>query len=310
MARGVLKWSLDRAGVSPVGPESCEAARVESEERMRHFSFVLSSSLAALLAIAGCNNTPSRPTDAASGHDAGGTGVDTGIPGHDSGPPVDTGVPPTDTGGSTGACAFGGGCDLVTHSCPDDASGARQGCYIGQTMTTCAPAGALGEGATCTDPTQCDEHLTCVVTSAGATMGTCVRVCCSVADCGAGETCNPLGDGTGTPLPNNIGTCHRPTACTPVPNTGCTGTDQCVLISSDGTTDCTGSGTLTEGTTCGGAGSTDSCAPGLGCYGTEAAGFTCSRFCRLAMGATNNPDCTGTLRNCATGFGSTFGLCR
>lgn len=275
---------------------------------MRHFSFVLSSSLAALFAIAGCNNTPTRSTDAAPNHDGGGTGVDTGIPGHDSGPPVDTGVPPTDTGGSTGACAFGGGCDLVTHSCPDDASGARQGCYIGQAATTCAPAGALGEGANCTDPTQCDEHLTCVVTSAGATMGTCVRVCCSVADCGAGETCNPLGDGTGNPLPNNIGTCHRPTACTPVPNAGCTGTDQCVLISADGTTDCTGSGALTEGTTCGS--DTDACAPGLGCYGSEAAGFKCSRFCRLAMGATNNPDCTGTLTNCASGFGATYGLCR
>ncbi len=275
---------------------------------MRHFSFVLSSSLAALFAIAGCNNTPNRPpgTDAATPRDGGGGGVDTG-PGHDAGPPVDTGVP-TDTGGSTGTCSFGGGCNLVTHSCPDDGSGARQGCYIGETMTMCAPAGSLGEGGTCTGPSQCDEHLTCVVTDPSATSGTCVRVCCANTDCGAGETCNPLGDGTGNPLPNNIGTCHRPTACTPVPNSGCTGTDQCVLTAADGTTDCAGSGALTEGTVCGQ--SAGACAAGMGCYGNDTDGYHCSRFCRLAMGATNNPDCTGTLTNCASGFGSTYGLCR
>ena len=47
------------------------------------------------------------------------------------------------------------------------------------------------------------------------------RVCCHASDCMMpGAVCQPLGDGMGNPLPNGVGVCHVPPACTAVPNSG------------------------------------------------------------------------------------------
>jgi hypothetical protein len=219
----------------------------------------------------------------------------------DSGPPVDVGPVDAfraDTGGTTGTCSYGGGCDLLAAmSCPD-VGGERQACYPGATASECAPAGSLAAGAACDALNDCDTGLVCLST------GTCVAACCGNDDCELGETCRPLADGSGNPLPNGVGVCNRPTACTPLPNS-CPAMQQCTLTDTDGSTDCAPVGPNTEGMPCGGAAG-GLCVEGLGCYAADGGPAMCIRFCRLGMDA----DCTGGGTCNASGLGSdTFGLC-
>lgn len=268
---------------------------------MRKFTFLgLSTSFVLVLALAGCGNPPARLVDA--GHDAGGTGNDANITGNDANiTGNDTGTGGNDGGGHTGACTYGGGCDLLDPTACPDVGGARQACYPQTGAPACAPAGNGLAGASCTNLNDCDSGYVCL------SDGMCAHLCCANTDCTtAGETCNPLGDGMGSALPNGVGYCHRPATCTPVPNTGCAANQQCVVISSDGSTDCQGTGTGAEGATCGGTTGV-SCVEGTGCYGPASGPDTCSRLCRQAMG---NADCTGSATTCQNvGLGTTYGLC-
>lgn len=243
----------------------------------------------------GCGTRPPPVVDTDTGtHDGGTIG--------DVGPLPDTNVTPGDTGtgdaGGGGACAYGGGCDLLSGtSCPD-VMGTRQACYPGATASECAPAGSLGAGAACDNLNDCDTGLVCLGT------GTCAPACCGNDDCDLGETCRPLSDASGAPLPGGVGVCIRPTSCTPLPNTCPTG-QQCQLTGTDGSTDCGGTGTNTEGMPCGGA--MGGCVEGTGCYGAMGGAASCIRFCRLGMDA----DCTGGGTCNASGLGSDmFGLCQ
>ncbi len=258
----------------------------------------LSTSAVVALAL-GCSNPPHLID---SGHiipDA--AQDDTNVMTVDTGMPVDTGGTLHDTGAHTGACTYGtGGCNLTdTSSCPNDASGARQGCYPDDGAPMCHPAGTAALGAHCTNGNDCDAGLVCLGTNL------CAKLCCSAADCATGESCNPLADSTHTILPNGAGVCVRPTACTPTPPAGCTGTNHCYLTGADGSTDCVPSGTVAEGGNC----MTDACMNGFGCYsaGTPPV-FTCYRYCVIANG---NTDCTSTAHpHCrAFGFGTTYGIC-
>ncbi len=256
-----------------------------------------------VLALAGCpGNPPPHLVDAFHPTtDTGTTPVDTNPMGQ-----PDMNVPAVDMGTTPGFCGFGGGCDLLaTSACPPDGA-TRQGCYLGDTATACAPAGTATSGA-CASSNGCERGYACVGPTQDST--TCERVCCSATDCDPGSVCNGINDSSGAALPNHIGTCHRLTACTPLPNAGCTGTDQCNLTMSDGTTDCLPSGTTAEGGNC----DSTACATGLGCYVTTMAGVdagtphgTCFRFCRQAMG---NADCPTSGTTCVA-FGPTYGLCR
>lgn len=273
---------------------------------MRNFSFTgLSTTVVfsglALTALAGCRNDPPRLVDAHVTPDAGGGGVDMGMGGVDMGMGgLDMGMA-RDMGTMGGACTYGGGCNLTsTSSCPPDSGGARQGCYPDMTAPACHPAGTVAVGGACTALNDCDAGSVCLGT------GTCAKLCCSATDCPTGQSCTPLGDGSGNPLPNGVGFCHAPTACTPVPNTGCAAMQQCTTTAADGSTDCFPTGPVAEGGDC----SSDNCAAGLGCFnmGAGTAGH-CYRFCRRAMGTTSNPDCTGTATTCGAGLGTTYGLC-
>lgn len=257
-----------------------------------------------VLALAGCPGNPPPHL------------VDAFHPTTDTGPMIDTNpmsapdmnVPHVDMGTMPGFCGFGtGGCDLVaTSACPMDGT-TRQGCYLGATSTMCAPAGTATSGS-CSSSNGCERGYACVGPTDTSTA--CERVCCADANCDPGEVCNPIGDGSGNPLPNGIGTCHRNTACTPIPNSGCTGTQQCILTMADGTTDCHSSGAVAEGGNC----SAASCAPGLGCYTVTMAGADaggpppgrCFRYCRTAMG---NADCTMSGTTCMA-FSTAIGLCQ
>ena len=220
----------------------------------------------------------------------------------DMGPPRDTNPPDAfgvrvDMGGMPGMCSYGGGCDLTSTSaanCPD-VMGVRQACYPGMTASECQPAGSVGAGGDCMTG-RCDTGLVCLTTNI------CTPVCCSNADCPIGDMCNPLTVG-GAMLPNNVGVCKHPTVCTPIPNS-CGAGQQCYLTAMDGSTDCLGTGTATEGMTCGGAAG---CVAGLGCYGTMAGGATCTRFCHLG----STTDCAMGQTCNASGLGSDmFGLCQ
>jgi hypothetical protein len=251
-----------------------------------------------VLALAGCPGNPPPHL------------VDAFHPTTDMGttPPVDTNpmatpdmnLPRVDMGGTPGLCGFGtGGCDLIaTSACPMDGT-TRQGCYITDTGTMCMAAGTATSGA-CTNLNGCERGYACV--GPDATHTACEHVCCSAADCSPGEMCNPIGDSTGAALPNGIGTCHRPTACTVVPNSGCAAMQQCTVVAADGSTDCRGTGTGTEGMPCASTG----CVEGLGCYGPAMGTATCVRLCRLGM----NGDCMAAHPTCnAHGLGATYGLC-
>jgi hypothetical protein len=261
---------------------------------MRHFTLVGTSTSLLLLALTGCGNPPPHLVDAHVPGDTGPVGVDTN--------PSDTGIPPTDTGHVGGACTYGtGGCNLTdTSSCPNDASGARQGCYPDDGAPMCHPAGTVQAGAACTSGNDCDAGNVCLGTNV------CARLCCSAADCNTGESCNPLNDSTGTALPNHAGVCIRPTTCTPLPASGCMGTENCYVTGSDGSTNCVPGGAVAEAGTCD---ATNHCGTGLGCYavGTPPV-YTCYRYCRLSM---MNADCTGTGRPTChpAGLGTMFGIC-
>jgi hypothetical protein len=193
-------------------------------------------------------------------------------------------------------CSYGGGCDLLGAACPDSMM-TRQGCYPGMGSSMCVPAGSIGVGGACSHLNDCDDGLVCL-----AATSVCAHACCAPTDCALGEMCRPLSDETGAPLPNGVGFCFRPPSCTPLPNTGCAAMQQCVLVGTDGTTDCAPTGTAMEGMPCEGA---TQCVEGLGCYGT-AGTFTCYRFCRQGMDA----DCTGTATTCTdAGLGDEYGLC-
>lgn len=267
---------------------------------MRNFSFLgLSTSALLLLALGGCNPAPVRLVDAHVGNDAA-TLVDTGGgTGNDAN--VDAASMTPDTGHS-GACTYGGGCDLLDPTACPMMGTTRQACYPQMGAPACAPAGSAIAGASCTNLNDCDAGFVCLSTN------TCSQLCCAASDCtNPGETCSPLGDGMGMALPNGVGFCYRPPTCTPVPNSGCPmTTQQCVVISSDGSTDCQATGTGAEGATCGGT-SGVSCVAGTGCYGPASGPDVCSRLCRIAMG---NADCTGTATTCSNvGLGTTYGLC-
>lgn len=268
---------------------------------MRNFKLLgLGSAGLLAFALTGCPGSPPRLVDANVTHDSG-VGNDAFVSGNDTGMPVDMGTTMMrDMGGSTGACTYGGGCDLTdTASCPPMGT-TRQGCYPDATAPACHPAGTVGVGGTCAALNDCDAGSVCLGT------GVCAQLCCSATDCPSGQSCTPLGDGSGNPLPNGVGFCHAATACTPVPNTGCMTGYQCTTTMSDGSTDCFTTGTVAEGGDC----STENCQEGLGCF-NMGAGTTghCFRFCRRAMGTTSNPDCTGTATTCGAGLGTTYGLC-
>lgn len=257
-----------------------------------------------LLGVAGCHSDPPRVVDSGTNHDTGPMVVDTGVV-VDTGPPVDMGGTTGDTGPG-GTCSYGGGCDLLTHSCPD-AMGSPQGCFPGAMASQCASLQSMpiAAGMPCTHLNDCDEGYACVGPS--STTSVCTRVCCRAADCMMpGAVCQPLGDGMGNPLPNGVGVCHVPPACTAVPNSGCAAGNQCILVGHDGSTDCLPTGTAAEGGMCGGSTGMN-CAEGLGCYGTTGGAASCFRFCRTAM---MNADCTGSAHTCTdAGLGGGIGLC-
>jgi hypothetical protein len=215
---------------------------------------------------------------------------------------VGPGGPDTGHGdaGGGGACTYGtGGCDLTdTSSCPPMGT-TRQGCYPDMGAPACHPAGTAAAGASCTNLNDCDAGMVCLSTN------TCERLCCSVSDCNPGEMCNPLGDGSGMPLPNGVGFCHRPTSCTVVPQSGCMATEACIVSAMDGSTDCINAGPTAEGGSC----DSSACMAGLGCFtmGSGTPGM-CYRFCRTAMG---NADCTGSGATCmgVSILGTMYGLC-
>ena len=278
---------------------------------MRNFSFSGAFlSCAAVLALVGCPAPAPRLIDAAM-VDASMPGMDTNVMLADS-PGTDTNGLGPDMGSGGGMCArVGGGCDLFAHACPPMGA-TRQGCYLdltappdaggsdagaGTAITACRAAGSAQSGQPCPTGAECDDGLICL--SIGG--GTCSHACCGNTDCAAGETCNPLGN---NPPGVTTGYCERPVVCTPVPNAGCAAMQQCIITHADGTTGCTGSGTVAEGASCNGG----DCVTGTGCYGTATA-HNCTRLCRIAMG---NTDCTGpTAHTCMMngGLGTTYGLC-
>jgi hypothetical protein len=284
---------------------------------MRTFSFhSLSTSTAIVLALAACNTPTSHPdayvaplVDMGMGStDTNAMSPDTHTTGTDSGG--------TNTdGGASGMCrSVGGGCDLFAHACPTTPS--RQGCYLvtvgypdggtGGTSTMCINAGSGQSGAQCQQATDCDDGLICIQDHGASMPGHCTPACCQASDCPtAGDLCNQIG---GLPAGVTTGYCSHVTNCMPVPNTGCSGTDQCYVSGDVG--QCQPSGTATEGMPCGGSTGMD-CAVGLGCFGSGTAG-SCQRWCRVAMGTTTNADCSGTAHTCTqfTNLGSTYGLCQ
>lgn len=267
---------------------------------MRNFSFNRfgASSIVVLTALVGCGNPPHLVDGGHGRTDSGNPVVDMGMS------LVDTGVIPPDTGNMTGAdggsaCTYNGGCDLTNpSSCPADSAGARQGCYPDDGAPACHPAGTAVAGASCGSAGDCDAGFVCLGT------GECAKLCCSAANCTTGDVCNPLGSATTMMvLPNGVGYCHRPAACSPIPSSGCPAGRSCTTRSADGTTDCVTTGTVGEGGDCSGG----NCADGLGCFtSTPHPAGICLRFCRRAMG---NTDCTGTATTCNPGLGTTYGLC-
>ena len=265
---------------------------------MRNFTLFAGASTSLMLALVGCGNPPPHLVDA---HVSGDTG-----PLVDTNPTTnDTGVMTPDTGHMGGACTYGsGGCNLVdTASCPNDSSGARQGCYPDDGSPMCHPAGTVAAGQPCTNGNDCDAGNVCIGTNV------CARLCCAASDCNTGESCNPLNDSTGTALPNHAGVCIRPTACTPLPASGCMGTNICYVTGMDGSTNCVPGGSVAEAGVCD---ATNHCGTGLACYSLAPAGmppaFNCYRYCRISMG---NADCTGTGRPTChpAGIGTMFGIC-
>lgn len=163
--------------------------------------------------------------------------------------------------------------------------------------TSCGTAGALGEGQSCADDTECLAGMICM--SAGTVAGT--KTCHVVCDLGAPDSCPNVASGSvcaytfsgnTTPGPAT-GLCSE--ACTPTTNAGCANGLTCLAgtaVEPDAGvpsvfTICTGSsGGGTQGGPCQ---ALNDCAAGLVCqYTGESTPGTCRQAC-----STSGTTCPG-----------------
>lgn len=254
--------------------------------------------VAAAISLAGCGSAGGDPVVVDSGiHTDTGTGSDLGT-GSDSG--TDSGTT-TDGGTSPGMCPSTS-CDLV----------ANTGCETGQrcsitstalpVTTACITAGAGTHDVSCTDDTGCAAGFLCV-------EATCKHVCCvgsTAGECGTGYACDReltlMGARTG------VGICDPTVDCDLDAQTGCPGTDSCILLGQDGSRQCRPStGTLAENAAC--ETSNDQCAAGLQCLQLDAGPASCRKFCDATAMPTTCPGTETCGRIVVTGMPD-LGVCR
>lgn len=272
---------------------------------MRHSFFACAGSLVAL-SLVGCPGTPDRD---------GGVRVDAPVVLVDSpiAPGTDAPVIGVDAPGGTRVCTVGpaGACDVILQNCPM----ATDQCYLASSgagmppTTQCAPVmGTLSEGMMCTGLQACADGLFC---NANETPSRCRHYCCdrAASDCPIGQSCIPFGDGT---TEFHVGVCEPSASCEVIPQSGCMATEVCVAFM-DGSRRCQEAGTAAIGASCGGTSGPD-CVPDAICVGPtdppDSPQF-CREWCRIAMGATPNADCTNTTDTCQAigGIDATFGVC-
>jgi hypothetical protein len=139
-------------------------------------------------------------------------GMSTTLPENDAGRPGhDTGFSDPCTPADAGAAG--------PQTTPCDPRVARcvspLGCYyeepVGGCAFECTPitGGGRSEGATCSDPTECDADLACVTGVPGCTGTSCCTPYCTVpSTCANGTACRPFGiSGIVPPGLENLGVC-------------------------------------------------------------------------------------------------------
>lgn len=268
-------------------------------ERMGKLRFMGPMLLGLLMAL-GCGDDDGNGngTDAGSPVDSGRPGVDGGGPGTDGGGPMpmDGGI---DAGSSMHSCPAGA-CDLITNA----GCGAGEACKLVVTAEgmppspNCIPAGAAGDGETCSAGGDCQEGLHCQ-------DGTCRAYCCSESrtGCPTGQSCltnlvDQMGNATG------VGLCGVPSGCDLLAQ-DCPMGEGCYPTGDAG--DCvrpTGVNAM-QGGSCT---ATNDCAPGFACINaTTGGGDTCAAFCNREGG---DPACPMGFRcNGVTGFPDIVGVC-
>lgn len=250
---------------------------------MKKITLILACSL-----VIACGDDDTRTdddTDTTTPRDMG-PGADLG-PGVDLGPAPDLG-PGVDMGPATSMCPTGA-CDLVTNA----GCTGGEGCYFAAAMAgeapapLCAPAGTLGDGASCAAANDCQEGFICL-----GDPGVCHRICCADndADCDPGTTGQLclINIVDADMNPTGVGACQLPDDCDPIAQTGCDGSEAC-FPSGEGAFTCSTPGTGTQGEECGDTG----CAAGFLCISQpDDMPAICAQVCEIA-----DPSC-GTDLGC------------
>jgi len=195
----------------------------------------------------------------------------------------------------------------------------------------CWPPGTQAEGQTCGQPTpgDCAGGLVCVVTTSGATTGTCFRSCDEVQpdSCGSGKLCAPLQGGGGicmaaaqpnadcevtdyicvsgwqcSPADSGPATCHR--ECTRGQTDSCGPGEVCQdWFGQDNTyyfSTCYPEGSKQEGEACAGM----DCAAGLICVTVATSRTVCLVLCNPSA-----PNCPHAGQRCDPLSNSSDGVC-
>lgn len=253
--------------------------------------------VAALFSLAGCGSAGGDPIVIDSGvHSDTGTGSDSG-----SGSDASTDSGSGSDSGITGMCPSTS-CDLVSNTGCDTG----QRCSITSSAlpvtTGCITAGAGTDGVSCTDDTGCAASFLCV-------ESVCKHVCCvgsTAGECGVGFACDR--ELTLTGGRSGVGICDATVDCDLDAQTGCSGTDTCILLGGDGSRQCRPStGTLAENAACDTA--NDQCGMGLQCLQLDAGAALCRRFCDAAAMPTTCPGSETCGRIVVTGMAD-LGVCR
>ncbi len=257
--------------------------------------------LACCLAVAcGDDDGDDTTTTPDLGRDSGTTTEDDG--GMTTTPDMNTTTPDMGGGGGgLGSMCPAGDCNVVTSEGCDTAG---EACYFGaaeagaDAAPLCAPAGTMGDGASCENANSCQEGFICI-----GEPGVCRRICCgdSDDDClpeTTGQLCSiSIVDDEG--MPTGVGACRLPDDCDPVAQTGCAGGDAC-YPSGGGAYSCAEPGPGTQGANC----DSVNCAAGFMCI-TGDPNPICVQICNTA-----SPVCDAAGTECGglTGY-EDIGVC-